>query len=175
MLSNVSVQHAATHAVIPTVWASDGSLGTGTNESVLLLAGFGLDLRPNGDSVKAVSSSQTCEDDPIAEATDLGPGDMEHALNAEAVLLFPASGSYYLCYKPARGRYEQLGLQLAQVKPSSRAVQQTVSFSSLSTCGNRDPIAIILFHTPAPSGPYPIQHVCTPTCRRLVTGQCCCA
>ena len=60
MLSNVSVQHAATHAVIPTVWASDGSLGTGTNETFLLLTGFGLDLRPNGDSVKAVSSSQTC-------------------------------------------------------------------------------------------------------------------
>ena len=79
----------------------------------------------------------------MVEVTDLGPGDMQHALNAEVVLVFPASGSYYLCYKPLTGAYEQLGLQLANVNPSSRAVKQTISFSSLSTCGMPNPAAII--------------------------------
>ena len=42
----------AVHPLVPMVWASDGSLGIRTNESITMLRGLGLRLGPGQDAAK---------------------------------------------------------------------------------------------------------------------------
>ena len=43
----------------------------GINETFILTGAFGLTLTPGGDSVKAVSSSETCDDKAVTEVIRL--------------------------------------------------------------------------------------------------------